>query len=100
MVTKNGICLNLKESEYFVTKFGLTFYFSSKMYLNKFIQNIDSFIETETIKFRNKYNVELQFNLCLAISYYKRIEKRGFFIYDNCTKEEIKDNQPFSIILI
>ena len=30
----------------------------------------------------------------------KIYKKRGFFIYDNCTKEEIKDNQPFSIILI
>ena len=36
MLTERGICLNLNESEYKLTLDGITFYFSSKVYLEKF----------------------------------------------------------------
>lgn len=95
MVTKNGICLKLNESEYKLLKFGLIFYFSSKLYLDKFQNNVEKFVEEETIKLENKYKMKANYKLYLAISYYKKIEKRGFFIYDDISKSEINPDILF-----
>ena len=54
-MTKNGICLDLKKSEYKVSRFGVIFYFSSKMYLDKFIRSVNSYVNEETLKIKNKY---------------------------------------------
>ena len=91
MLTRNGICLNIEESEYKILKFGLVFYFSSELYLQKFKNNVDNFVNLETLKMRNKYQVNFNFELYFAISYYKKIEKRGFYIYDDVTKKSITE---------
>lgn len=95
MVTKNGIYFNLNESKYIVLKSGLVFHFSSKLYLDKFINNVDNYIEEETIKLENKYKMKGNFSLYLTISYYKKIEKRGFYIYDDISKREIRKDCIF-----
>lgn len=95
MVTKNGIYLNLKESKYFVLRFGLFFYFSSELYLEKFNKNVDKFVEEESLKIKNKYKVNANFELYLAFSFYKKIEQRGFYVYDDVTKTEINPNTLF-----
>lgn len=95
MVTANGICLDLKESEYKILKSGLLFHFSSKLYLEKFRNNVDKYIAEESIKLRNKYKMNANYELYLAISYYKKIEKRGFYIYDDIMKKEIKADTLF-----
>lgn len=94
-MTKNGICLDLKKSEYKVSRFGVIFYFSSKMYLDKFIRNVNAYVNEETFKIKNKYKVNANFDLMLAISCYKKIEKRGFYIYSDLSKQEIKENITF-----
>lgn len=91
MVTKNGIYLDLKESKYEAVKNGLIFYFSSENYLNKFLENVSEYIKEETIKIQNKYNIEGNFEKLLVISYYKKIEKRGFYIIDEKGQEVNKD---------
>lgn len=95
MVTANGICLDLKESEYKILKSGLLFHFSSKLYLEKFRNNVNKYIAEESIKLRNKYKMNANYELYLAISYYKKIEKRGFYIYDDIMKKEIKADTLF-----
>ena len=93
MLTRNGICLNIEESEYKILKFGLVFYFSSEFYLQKFKNNVDNFVTTESLKMKNKYQINSNLELYFAISYYKKIEKRGFYIYDDVTKKSItKEN--------
>ena len=89
MQTERGIELNLKESSYYIDLFGLRFFFSSKLYLEKFKNNVNEYINFEAMKICNKYKIPIILNRYLAISYYKRIEKRGFRIIEKDTKEEI-----------
>lgn len=89
MLTVRGICLNLNESEYYYKYKGLIFYFSSKIYKNKFANTIKQYLENETLKIQIKYNVNINFDILLMISYYKKIEKRGFRVYDEENKKEI-----------
>ena len=73
MLTRNGIELELEESKYTYKYKNLTFYFSSRFYLNKFIDN-------ETKKLYNKYKHNADYSILLAVALYKRIEKRGFYV--------------------
>lgn len=97
MKTKNGIELDLKNSSYIYDYNNLKFYFSSELYLKKFQENLSYYIFMETTKIINKYKVKINLNLYLAISFYQKIEKRGFYIkYGN---EEI-ENPRFEVDLI
>lgn len=100
MITKNGICLDLKESKYKIIKYGLIFYFSSLLYKEKFERNVEEYIKEETIKLKNKYLNNVNFEVYLAISYYKKIEKRGFLIIDDIKKKEIKENTVITNVII
>ena len=95
MKTRKGIYYDLEETEYFVIKFGLIFYFSSKYYLDKFVETADKYIKEQNIRFRSKYKIFINLDLVLLISYYKQIEKRGFRIYDDINKKEITENITF-----
>lgn len=97
MLTKSGICLNIKESNYCILKYELIFYFSSEFYMNKFLNNVDNFVTTESLKMKNKYKINSNLELYFALAYYKKIEKRGFFIYDDVSKKEIKEQNLFVI---
>lgn len=79
-MTKGGIYLNIEESTYKISKYGLTFYFSSKFYMEKFEENVEKYVETESLKLKNKYLTDCYFEKYLAVSYYRKIEKRGFKI--------------------
>lgn len=96
MKTKTGIYLNLNESEYFVNLAELTFYFSSELYRNKFKKLVPEFIKNENIKMNIKYDININLDLYFAISLYKKIEKRGFRIYDNLNKKVITRNVKYT----
>lgn len=100
MKTKRGIYLNLEESEYFVIKSGLIFYFSSKQYLDKFVNEVDKYVKEQSIQINIKYKIYINVELYLLIAFYKRIEKRGFRIYDDIKKKEISENIRFANTLI
>lgn len=95
MKTKRGIYLNLKESEYKFSFKSLTFYFSSKKYLEKFAENVNNFVELETDKMKVKYNNIISLDLFFMISFYKKTEKRGFRVFDELNKKEITENVGF-----
>lgn len=92
MKTIRGIYLNLDESDYIFTTHGLTFYFSSKVYLEKFKSIHKSFIDNETQKIAIKYKVNINISLMLLISLYKKIEKRGFKVIDAINNKELTNN--------
>jgi hypothetical protein len=79
--TTKGIYHNLRESKYVVSNSEITFYFSSKFYLNKFIDGYHEHRETFQKRMENllkdsPFNV----NTLADIKLYKDIEKRGFFV--------------------
>ena len=86
--------LNLSNYEFNYKK--LTFYFSSKFYIDKFTKEIDNFVNIEGNKLYSKYRVMLEPSEYLALSLYKKIEKRGFRVYFN--NKEIKETESFSIV--
>lgn len=98
MKTRNGIELNIKESIYKATVNDLEFYFSSELYLNKFISEKNLFINVESIKLKNKYKIDIDGSLYFLISLYKRIEKRGFYIKNLKDNKEISENINFKLI--
>lgn len=99
MKTSNGIYLDLKESEYKFEGFGFIFYFSSTKYLLKYKEEISNYIVLETLKIKQKYNVEINLDRYLAVALYRRIEKRGFRIYDIQNKIEITKDIVFTTSL-
>ena len=54
------------------------FYFSSELYLNKFVKMIPSYLRDESIKLSIKYNNIISIDALLLLSLYKKIEKRGY----------------------
>lgn len=89
------VCYDLKKSKYFYNLNGLIFYFSSLVYLKKFKSNIKQYIEIESIKIKNKYGININLEYYLSISYYKKLEKRGFRVFDEIQNKEIPENITF-----
>ena len=100
MTTIRGIYLDIKESDYSVTMQGITFFFSSKYYLEKFTNKVLEYVAIETAKLYIKYGIKINLDIYFMIVYYKKIEKRGFRIYDENKKQEITDNVEFINTLI
>lgn len=99
-MTKSGIYLKLEESTYIIKKFGLTFYFSSMFYKEKFEKNVEKYVECESIKLANKTDCIISFSKLFAVSYYNKIEKRGFFVFDNERNKEIKRYTIFGLNIL
>lgn len=86
---------DIEDSNYQYTVGKLRFYFSSEFNLNRFSKGYEIFIKEENLKIENKYHVNLIANYYLLISFYKRIEKRGFRIENNITNARINNNLSF-----
>ena len=72
--------VSLTKSNYTLDFGNHKFYFSSKDNKFKFQKKLLKFIETNEEKIINKFKVDLNISLYLAVSLYKKIEKQGFFI--------------------
>lgn len=100
MLTKRGISTNLQESPYSYDFDDMTFYFSSRFYLNNFSKLVRNEIERFNVKSNNmwkdKFNLEMQ-NLAL-IRLYAIIEKRGFFIKIRGDSVTCLDNVKFEMV--
>lgn len=92
-----NVYYNLYDSEYHYNFKRFEFVFSSKLYINNFIKKLNDYIHIENEKIGAKYQVELEAYEYLALSLYKKIEKRGFLVYYN--GEEIDKNTTFTISL-
>jgi len=57
-------------------------YFSSLFNKNRFIDKIESFINDENLKNTNKYGIKIDLSNYLIFVLYKKLEKRGFRIYN------------------
>lgn len=88
---------DLEKSKYIVEYSRFKFIFSSKFYIEKFKKELYNYIENESIKITHRYSSFLESDEFLALSLYKRIEKRGFKVYFE--NEEINENTTFILSL-
>lgn len=95
MVTKNGIELDLRKTKYSYEFGEYIFYFSSKLYLKKFKEGVLNYIILESAKITNKYKIKINVSNYLSVSFYKKIEKRGFRVIDRNSGLEIDEFNEF-----
>lgn len=86
---------DINDSTYSYDVGKITLYFSSNFNKERFIKGYQTFIKEENAKIENKYHVKILANYYLLISYYKRIEKRGFRIENSITKARVNENLTF-----
>lgn len=92
-----NIYYDLENSKYVREYKRFKFVFSSQFYLSKFKRIINEFISIEKQKFNLKYGAVLESDEFLALTLYKRIEKRGFLVYFEGQK--INPNTTFRLSL-
>ena len=80
MKTRNGIYYNLEESEYKITISGITYYFSSRLYLTKFIERFPNERDILNYKQSRRFKTALDLSLLADLKTYAAIEKRGFLV--------------------
>ena len=82
MRTRNGIYYDLTQScyKYKPRDTGLTFVFSSDLYLTKFEEQIHNHRNEFNLKLKARYRTEVDFKNFADVTLYKKIEKRGFLI--------------------
>lgn len=89
MVTKNGIYHDLNETIYFYRLLNYKFYFSSKVYRDKFIARYPNFIKEESYKFKERFGFNLKNYDLFLFRLYSIIEKRGFLVEEYSEEEKI-----------
>lgn len=97
---QNKVCLNINESEYMTTFGGFNFYFSSNFYKEKFEREVSKYVEEEELKIKNKYKTDISIGLYLAVALYRKIEKRGFRVFDNVNKRYLTPFISFTINIL
>lgn len=85
---------DLDKSTYLFKYQRFTFVFSSKFYIEKFKKELSNYVVIEEEKLISKYQVNLEGTEYLALSLYKKIEKRGFKVYFN--DKPIEKDQGFT----
>lgn len=80
MKTYYGTYTDINESDIYAIYEDLKFYFTSNYIKNKFIENLEYYIDLEELKICNKYNEKIDLKIYLAVCYYKKIQKKGLRI--------------------
>ena len=89
MKSKRGVYLDIYESDYYYDLDGIRYYFSSQLYLNKFKDNVINYVNENSIKLKLRYKINLNFDLFFTLSYYKKVEKRGFRVVELSSERTI-----------
>ena len=79
VMTKRGVYHNLNESEYAISNSEVALFFSSRFYLNKFLDEYKNYRNEFKIRLQRSMNIDkMNVDLMADIHLYKQIEKRGF----------------------
>lgn len=71
---------DLTESTEYVELLETKFYFSSSFNKERFLSGYESYIKEEENKIIAKYKINISIRFYLLLSYYLKIEKRGFYV--------------------
>lgn len=85
VLTKNGICYDLKNSPYFCFVGFYKFFFSSPAHLNRFKVGLETNRDWLNDSMTRRFKFEMQMDLLADFSLYRKIETRGFFIINEST---------------
>ena len=94
---KTIVYQNIKETVFNYEIYGLCFHFSSLFNRKRFEDNVQTYVNIEGMKIINKYQLQIDIQKYLAIAFYKKIERRGFYItLDN---QELKDDYKIETVI-
>lgn len=100
MKSARGIYYDIKESDYYtklkINNEEIVLYFSSMFLRKKFLDNVGNYIHGENLKLSIQYKIDIDATKLLILSYYKKLEKRGFRVLIN-DKEIINDNLTLTV---
>lgn len=82
MITRNGIVYDLSISSYRHTVNGVTFVFSSKLYLYKFKKRLQENREIINYSLSKRFNIPIDVSPLADFVLYSKIESRGFLVID------------------
>ena len=91
MKTYYGTFTDIMESDIYCIYGNYIFYFTSNVNKNKFIENVEDYIYLEELKFKNRYQIEIDLMNYFSIWFYKKVQKKGFRVEDKETKKLIKE---------
>lgn len=92
---------DINKSEYYFRVNKLTFFFSSKFNKTRFENGFIDYVNEETNKIKAKYKVNINLTNYLLLTYYKKIEKRGFKVLtydDNDVIIELSKDHTFRVV--
>ena len=92
---------DVNKSEYYFKVNKLTLFFSSKFNKTRFENGFIDYVSEETNKIKAKYKVNINLTNYLLLTYYKKIEKRGFKVLtydDNDDIIELSKDHTFRVI--
>ena len=80
MISRNGVCYNLKKSPYKVEDEHATFVFSSVLHMEKFKEQRGAHREKINDSLSKRFGLSVNVAVLADVVLYKRIETRGFLI--------------------
>ena len=95
MLTRNGVCYDLTLSTFRTTVNGLTFVFSSKPHLDKFVNKVNENRDIVNYSLTRRFNVAVDVSQLADIVLYRKIETRGFLIVTNEGIELCRENLKY-----
>lgn len=96
---KSNVCYNLFKSPYHTQYKNHTFYFSSQFNKDRFDNKLQLYIDTEKLKLNSKYYTDIHSEIVLALTLYRIIEKRGFYVL-SASNLPISKNYSVEMVVI
>ena len=100
VMTQRGIYHNLDKSKYAISNGEIAFFFSSRFYMGKFLEEHKEYREIFIKRLSRSIILEEMYPNTLAdIHFYKLIEKRGFkaFLFHRMAKNVVENEEYFMI---
>lgn len=88
-MTRNGIFYDLTVSPYYKTLGDFTYFFSSRMHLQKFCTGYKAHRLEMNDRLKKRYGIPVLLDVYADIYYYTLKESRGFLIYNSIEGEYI-----------